>query len=44
MLVQVYSECCQTSKMEFFVKIISNFHPVNILAENSILDVLQGSE
>ena len=44
MLAQAYSECCQTSKMEIFVKIIINFQPLKIFAKNPILDIWQGSE
>ena len=39
MLAQAYSQCCQTSKMEIFVKIISNFQPLKIFAKNPILDI-----
>ena len=36
MLAQTYSECCQTSKTELFVEIISTFQSLIILAKNSI--------
>ena len=42
MLAEACLECYQTSKMELFVKIISNFQSLNILAY--ILDVSQDSK
>ena len=39
-----YSEPCQTSKMEHFVKIGNGWIPLNIFAKRSTLDILQGSE
>ena len=44
MLTEVYPEYCKTSKMELFVKVISNFEPLTILTKNPILDVWQSSE
>ena len=41
---EVYSESCQTSKMERFGKIIHSFQSMIILAKHSILFVWQGSE
>ena len=38
------SESCQTSKMEFFAKIVKNYKPFNIFAKTSILDIWQASE
>ena len=43
MLAESYSECRQTSKMELFVKMISNLRSFNVLAKKTILDVSQGS-
>ena len=43
-VVEAYSEPCQTSNMEFFRKIIIDFHSSTGLAKSSILDVWQGSE
>ena len=37
-VVQVYSEPCQTSKMEFFAKMIDGFHLLTIFAKKPILD------
>ena len=39
-----YSEPCQTSKINFFTKMVNNFEPLIIFENGSILDVLQGSE
>ena len=36
MLVKAYSEFSQASKMKIFVKIISKFQSLTILAKNSI--------
>ena len=41
---EVYSEPCQTSKMESFAKILSNYKLLSIFAKYSILDVSHGSE
>ena len=41
---EAYSEPCETSKMDFFAKIINDFQPPNIFGKSSILDVWQGSE
>ena len=38
----MYSEPCQTSKLELFVKIVNGFQPLTILEINFNLDVLQG--
>ena len=40
----VYSQPCQTSKMENFVKIVNGYKPLTIFAKPSILDVSQVSE
>ena len=37
-VVQVYSEPCQTSKMEFFAKMIDGLHLLTIFAKKPILD------
>ena len=36
---QSYSELYQTSKMEFFAKIVHKLRPLTIFAKNSILDL-----
>ena len=41
---KAYSESRQKSKMELFVEIVKDFKPLTIFSENSILDVLLGSE
>ena len=41
---EVYSELCQTYKMELFAKIVNGFQLLTIFAKNAILDVLQGFE
>ena len=41
---EVYSETCQTSKIERFAKIVHGFDPLTIFKKFSILDVWQGSE
>ena len=41
---EVYSEPFQTSKMEFFVKIVNGSKPLTIFVKYSILDVWKGSE
>ena len=41
---ETYSECNQTSKMEFFAVIVNEFYPLTIFAKSSILDVPLGSE
>ena len=41
-LAETYSESCQRSKMDLFVKIVKYFY--NFFAKNSILDILQGSQ
>ena len=38
------SESSQTSEMEFFVKTVTGWKPLTILAKSSILDVSVGSE
>ena len=43
-LAQPYSETCQTSKIECFVKIVDAWKPLTIYVKCSILDVWQGSE
>ena len=40
----MYSESFETSKMELFAKIVSDFQPLTILAKSSILDVWQDYE
>ena len=39
-----YSESCERSKMELFVKMISGFQPLTIVAKSFILEVQQGPE
>ena len=39
----MYSEPCQTSKMELFAKIVKR-HLATIFAKSSVLDVWHGSE
>ena len=41
---QAYSERCQTSKMETFVKIVNGIKLLIVFAKKSILDVWQDSE
>ena len=41
---KAYSESRQKCKMELFVEIVKDFKPLTIFSENSILDVLLGSE
>ena len=41
---EAYSEPCQTSKMERFVKIVNGYNPLILLANHSILDVWQAFE
>ena len=41
---EVYSEPCETSKMELFAKIVKGFHSLTILTKRSILDTWQSSE
>ena len=36
---EVYSEPCETSKVEFFVKIVNCFYPITIFEKNSILNI-----
>ena len=43
-LTKTYSELCQTTKMERFVKIINGFHPLTSFTKCSISDVLHGTE
>ena len=38
----MYSECNQTSKIEFFVNIVDYIQPLTILPKHSILGVSQG--
>ena len=40
----MYSEPCQTSKMEIFAKIINDCLPLNIFKKSSILEFWQDSE
>ena len=42
--LEVYSEPCQTSKIEHFVKIVNDFQPLSIFAKRSILDIWEGCE
>ena len=39
---KAYSQPCQTSKMESFVKIVSDFQLLTIFAKHSILDISEG--
>ena len=39
---EAYSECCQTSKMKIFLKIISNFQPLNNLDKKHHFRCLPG--
>ena len=41
---EAYSEPCQTSKMELFVKMINGWKPLTIFAKSSISDYCQCSE
>ena len=41
---EAYSESCQTSKMEIFVKIVKGLKPLIAFAKNSFLDVPQDSD
>ena len=41
---ELYSDPCQISKMERFVKIINGWKPLTFFAEHFILEVGQGSE
>ena len=41
---QTYSEPCQTSKMEHFMKEVNEFQPLTIFAKRTITVVCQGSE
>ena len=41
---KLYSETCQTSKINCFAIIIKSFEPFTNLANRSILDVWKGSE
>ena len=43
-LVEVYSEPCQTSKMKTSVKIVNFLKPLIAFAQNLVLDVSQESE
>ena len=36
---EVYSEICQTSKMEPFTELVNGFEPLTIFAKRSVLDV-----
>ena len=40
---EVYSEPCQTFKMETFAKIVNGLKPLYVFAKNFILDVWQDS-
>ena len=44
LLAERYSESCQTSNMELFVKIASCFQPLIIFAKSSNLDVWHVSD
>ena len=39
-----YSGLCQTSKMEYFAKIVKSWKPLTTFAKRSILDGAQGPE
>ena len=41
---EAYSESCQKSKMELFVKIVNGLKPLTVFKKSSILDAWQGSE
>ena len=41
---ELYSGPCQTSKMEYFTKLVIGFQPLTIFAKSSILGVEQGSQ
>ena len=43
-LLETYSELCQNSKMELFVKIVNGWKPSPVFEKNTILDVSQGFE
>ena len=43
-LLETYSELCQKSKMELFVKIVNGWKPSPVFEKNTILDVSQGFE
>ena len=43
-ITEAYSEHCQTSRMERFMKIVNGQKPLTIFAKCSILNVWQGSE
>ena len=40
----MYSEHCQTSKMELFAKMVNGSKLLTIVVKNSILDTSDGSE
>ena len=42
--LEVYSEPCQTFKMDQFPKLVNSWKPLAILTKSSILDIWQGSE
>ena len=43
---EAYSELCQTSKMEFFAKIVNGFKKIITVKRNSVLEIfdIQDSE
>ena len=43
-LLETYSELCQKSKMELFVKIVNDWKPSPVFEKSTILDVSQGFE
>ena len=43
-MLGVYSNPCQTSKMERFAKLVNGWKQLTIFAKSFILDVEQGSE
>ena len=41
LISEVYSEACQTSRLELFPNIVSGLKPQTFFAENSVLDIWQ---
>ena len=44
LISETYSEPCETSKVEFFAKIVNGLESLTIFVKNSILGIWQGSE
>ena len=38
---KAYSELCQTSKVEYFAKIVNGFKKITIFKRNSILEIFE---